>query len=343
MPSCSIAAARKVSAAASNTLCRSCRRKCASFAVDVVLPVPFTPTIKSAFGLLGTFSIDFETAASTRKIWSRATLTTSLMPIRDQASRSCNVLMIRVVIGTPRSARMSASSSSSQSIGLFANVCASVSKKFMRWFVGRRSSPPSNWKGSQDGRPTTNLFRRVGRWFLHRFAQRTLQIVFHTIENPVNETSRIRATKSLGQLDRFVDRNDRRNVVAIKHFVNREPRNIAIDGGDAMELIILAVAPNALVHFRQVRDHSFDQRLGKFAHTRRARAKFPKVGDVLRSFAMLQIAPKMILNGGFTRPTTFTHKTYFARSFDMTPAIFTAARAASVPRLILFLRQRSRA
>ena len=110
-----------------------------------------------------------------------------------------------------------------------------------------------------------------------------------------------------------------------------------------MKFVILAVAPNALVNFRQMRGHSFDQRLGEFAHPRRARAKFPKVGNILRSFAMLKIAPKMILNGGFARPAAFSHKTYFARSFDMTPAIFTAARAASVPRLILFLRQRSRA
>src|SRR6516162_1120864 len=45
--------------------------------------------------------------------------------------------MMRIVIGTPRSARMSVSSSSSQSIGLPANCLARVSRNFMeQWSVG---------------------------------------------------------------------------------------------------------------------------------------------------------------------------------------------------------------
>src|SRR5438876_1180077 len=48
----------------------------------------------------------------------------------DHASRSCNLEMIRVVKETPRSARINACSSSSQSIGLPANCCASASKNF---------------------------------------------------------------------------------------------------------------------------------------------------------------------------------------------------------------------
>jgi hypothetical protein len=92
-----------------------------------------------------------------------------------------------------------------------------------------------------------------------------------------------------------------------------------------------------------MRDHPLDQRLRKFAHALRSRAKFPKVLDVLGPFAMLEVAPEMILDRRFARSSPFPHNIYFLRSSDMTLAISTTARAASVPRLILFSRQRSRA
>src|SRR5439155_19351576 len=110
-----------------------------------------------------------------------------------------------------------------------------------------------------------------------------------------------------------------------------------------MEFVVLAVQPNAFVNFRQMRDHSLDQGLRKIADARRRRAKFPEIVDAFRPLAVLQITPEMILDRGFARLSPFAHKTYFPRSFDITSAIFTAARAASVPRLILCSRQRSRA
>src|SRR6266851_3155381 len=51
--SCSVAPARNVSAAASNTLLPSAWRRFASFATDVVLPVPFTPKIRITVGGAG--------------------------------------------------------------------------------------------------------------------------------------------------------------------------------------------------------------------------------------------------------------------------------------------------
>ena len=48
-----MAAARKVSAATSVTLWRRFFSRCASLAVLVVLPVPFTPTTRMTFGFAG--------------------------------------------------------------------------------------------------------------------------------------------------------------------------------------------------------------------------------------------------------------------------------------------------
>src|SRR4051812_32410109 len=53
----------------------------------------------------------------------------------DHASCSLSLSMIRIVMGTPRSARIIVASSSSQSIGLTENVWSSVSKNFIEQFV----------------------------------------------------------------------------------------------------------------------------------------------------------------------------------------------------------------
>src|SRR6266446_2575537 len=100
-----------------------------------------------------------------------------------------------------------------------------------------------------------------------------------------------------------------------------------------MEFVILTITPNAFVDFREMRDHPLDQRLRKIADTGYRRAKFPEIVYAFRPLAVLQITPEMILDRGFARLSPFAHKIYFPRSFDITSAIFTAARAASIPRL----------
>jgi hypothetical protein len=57
-----------------------------------------------------------------------------------------------------------------------------------------------------------------------------------------------------------------------------------------------------------MRDHPFDERLREFAHAWRGRAKFPEIIDMLGRFAMLKIAPEMILDCCFPRSSSFAHK-----------------------------------
>src|SRR5580704_8557333 len=91
-----------------------------------------------------------------------------------------------------------------------------------------------------------------------------------------------------------------------------------------------------------MREHSFDQGLSKFAHIRFGGTHRPKIVDSLGSF--VKIAPKMILNGRLPRFASFSHdRNYERRNSEIVSVIATAARAASVPRLILSPKQRSRA
>jgi len=48
---------------------------------------------------------------------------------------------------------------------------------------------------------------------------------FYAVKNAVDEAMRVFRRKNFRKVDGFVNRNNRRNVVSIKQFVNREAQN----------------------------------------------------------------------------------------------------------------------
>src|SRR5438067_3449188 len=113
-------------------------------------------------------------------------------------------------------------------------------------------------KATKETKPISATGTAVLCFFLHRLARGAIEIFPDAIENSVYECAGLGAAKSFGELDRFVDRNDWWNVIAIKHLVDGEAQDISIDRGNAVEIIILAVAFDLFVNVRQVRHHSFD-------------------------------------------------------------------------------------
>src|SRR5690349_18477658 len=101
--------------------------------------------------------------------------------------------------------------------------------------------------------------------FGHWFARGTVEIFADAVENAVHEFAGFGAAKSFGELDRFIDRNHRWDVVAIKHFVDGEAKHITINRRDTVQVVILAILLNPLVDFTQVVDHSGNQWFGEFA------------------------------------------------------------------------------
>src|SRR4029077_17553438 len=57
-----------------------------------------------------------------------------------------------------------------------------------------------------------------------------------------------------------------------------------------------------------MRDHSLDKWLCKLAHARRRRTEFPKIADLFRPLAALEIAPEMVLDRRFACSPPFAHK-----------------------------------
>ena len=93
----------------------------------VVLPVPLTPTMRIALGLAGSGRMGSDARGKIATMAARVTSATSSAV--TPSPRACNVLMISNVSGTPRSARMSVSSSSSQSTGRPVNFWTRFLKK----------------------------------------------------------------------------------------------------------------------------------------------------------------------------------------------------------------------
>ena len=111
--SCSAAAARKVSAAASRTFLPSEVYFAASLPMVVVFPTPFTPTMRMTEGRVSSFSSKLPTFSASASISTSAARTSSC-PRRDSSrtfSRSRSTAF--AAVAAPASARISDSSSSS--------------------------------------------------------------------------------------------------------------------------------------------------------------------------------------------------------------------------------------
>ena len=142
-----MAAARKVSPAASMTLLPSSRKRLASFAIVVVLPTPLTPTIKITKGWCWRTSIACSTGSSMVVICSvRAANSASADLGFSILAVSRSALHMRCAGSTPRSAIMSWSSissySDSSSLTPRLNSPDRLDVRFSRVLLRRPNSPP---------------------------------------------------------------------------------------------------------------------------------------------------------------------------------------------------------
>ena len=108
---CSMAAARKVSAAASSTLAPSDLKRYASLAMVVVLPVPLTPTTKMTAGIPGPGMRGHGTALRSANRVRSSSCSAFCAPTSVRARARSQTSMAS---SAPRSAEMRASSTSSQ-------------------------------------------------------------------------------------------------------------------------------------------------------------------------------------------------------------------------------------
>jgi hypothetical protein len=73
------------------------------------------------------------------------------------------------------------------------------------------------------------------------------------VKHAVDEAARLFRPELLGDLDRFVDGDLRRHVIGPQELVDRQPENVAIDHGHAVEIPVLGKLRDDLVDLRLVR------------------------------------------------------------------------------------------
>jgi hypothetical protein len=80
---------------------------------------------------------------------------------------------------------------------------------------------------------------------------------------PLMKRFRVVVGELLGEIDRLVDRDDRRDVVAVLHLEDGEPEDGEVDLGDAVELPVVSEGPDVSVDLGHVLDRSMDQLLAE--------------------------------------------------------------------------------
>jgi len=93
--------------------------------------------------------------------------------------------------------------------------------------------------------------------------RRPHQFAFDFVEDAVDELAAVLGGKLFGNIDRLIDADHGRDVLAVEHFVNGEPENVAVHCGHAMKLPVLRVLFDVLVDFVPMLDGAANQRFGK--------------------------------------------------------------------------------
>src|SRR5258705_9868175 len=119
--------------------------------------------------------------------------------------------MICSVIGTPISERIKVSSSSSQSTG----------------FPEKRSNKSLKNPKAIDRCATCSLRGLKSPFSAQSGAERPIEIKFHPIQHSIDEFPRFFGAKFLCDINRLVDCHHRRYILGKKHFINRDPKDVA--------------------------------------------------------------------------------------------------------------------
>src|SRR5208283_3821270 len=142
-------------------------------------------------------------------------------------------------------------------------VCRCKSANFIYSVLSPRSTVRSLRSPVPVPGPAIQLVGRIARpaadselWTQDSFdyPRRTHQFAAHLVENAVDEFAAVLRGKFFGDVHRLVDADDGRDVLAEQHLVNCQPHDVAVHRGDAMELPILRMLPDARVNFLAVLD-----------------------------------------------------------------------------------------
>src|SRR5215831_2255223 len=157
--------------------------------------------------------------------------------------------MIWRVIGTPRSDWIKVSSSSSQSISLPLN----------RWIKFLKNPIAIALNGPIGSSP-----------------QRAIEIQLYPIQNSVHKLSRFLSAEFFGDVNCFVDGNDRGDIDCIEHFVNCHPQDIAINSRDSFQFIVRGVLRDFGVDGFLISNDSVKYSCSKCANSCDHVAEFPE-------------------------------------------------------------------
>ena len=89
------------------------------------------------------------------------------------------------------------------------------------------------------------------------------EFAFDFVEDAVDEFAAVFGGEFFGDIDGFVDADDRGDILPIEHFEDGEAHDVAIDGGDAVEIPVFGVFFDLLVDLGLMLEDAADEGLGE--------------------------------------------------------------------------------
>src|SRR6266540_1006332 len=159
--------------------------------------------------------------------------------------------------------------------------------------------------------------------FSFYFPRRLHQFLLHAVEDAVDEAPAVLGAELFGDVHRFVDAHHRGDIVPMQHLIDRQAENVAVHGGDARQLPVLAVFADERFG-KSLRGQFVGAERGQFGplaplglafvlRNGGSALRLPELRErLVEVLGRVEVMLKQKLDGAFPRLTAFAHATSIA-------------------------------
>src|SRR6185436_14002358 len=157
----------------------------------------------------------------------------------------------------------------------------------------------------------------------------------NVVQDPVDERAGVLGGELLGDVDRLVDRDEGRDILAVEEFVGGQPQDVAVDRRHALELPVLGDLLDLAVDLGPLLAAAVDELAGEVEHLGVARGRRQGLVDLVEDLVPAEVELVHELESQLAGLGALSH------NFFISEAISSAAIAALRPALPILVPARS--
>src|SRR5437016_10325967 len=97
---------------------------------------------------------------------------------------------------------------------------------------------------------------------------RAQQLALYLVQNAIDELAAILSREFFGDIDGLIDADDWRNIIAMQHFIDGEPQDVAVHSRDARQVPVDRMFFDQAIDFVAMFESAANERVGKQTHGR---------------------------------------------------------------------------